>query len=69
MIREVAGFNPGRFEEVKNWPLRELFLAFLDRMRETARRNYETELLVWAILAPHQKRAPKPPDVPALLRG
>lgn len=52
-----------------DWPLRDLFLAFIDRMRDQARRNYELELVVWALLAPHQQRPPKPPDVPAVLRG
>ncbi|MGH9685288.1 MAG: hypothetical protein ACRD4S_16960 [Candidatus Acidiferrales bacterium] len=52
-----------------DWPLRDLFLAFIDRMKEAARRNYETELLVWAILAPHQKSRTKPPDLPKILRG
>lgn len=51
------------------WPLREMFLAFLARLQERARSNYELELLVWAILAPYQKRAGKPPDVPAVLKG
>lgn len=65
----MAGYDPGRFEEVAGWPLRELFLGFLDRLRDQATRNYEIELLVWAILAPHQKRQSKPPDIPAILRG
>jgi hypothetical protein len=54
---------------VTYWPLRDLFLASIQRIREAARRNYELELVVWALLAPHQKRPPKPPDVPGILRG
>jgi len=51
-----------------DWPLRDLFLAYIARLRETALRNYQTELLVWAILAPYQKRQSKPPDLPAILK-
>jgi hypothetical protein len=54
---------------VANWPLRDLFLASIERMREAARRHYEFELVVWALLAPHQKRPPRAPDVPPILRG
>jgi hypothetical protein len=65
----MAGYDPGRYDAVMDWPLRDLFLGFIDRLRDQAQRNYEIELLVWAILAPHQKRPQKPPDVPDLLRG
>jgi hypothetical protein len=65
----MAGFDPGRYAEVMDWPLRDLFLGFIERLRDQARRNYEVEMLIWATLAPHQKRQQKPPDVPALLRG
>lgn len=50
------------------WPLRDLFLAYIARLRDTARRNYQVELLVWAILAPYQKRQTGPPDLPAILK-
>ena len=68
MIREAAGHDAGRFREVMDYPLRELFLGYTARLREIARRNYELDVLVWAALAPHQKNPAKPPDVPALLR-
>jgi hypothetical protein len=45
-----------------------MFLAYISRMEEAARRNYELEMLVWATLAPHQKRQTKQPDLPAILR-
>lgn len=64
----MAGHDPGRFDEVMDWPLRDLFLGFLERVQERARQNYQTELLVWAALAPHQKRQSKPPDLPAVLK-
>lgn len=51
-----------------NWPLRDLFLQYVDRLREAARGNYEMELLVWAILAPYQKQSTRPPVVPSILR-
>jgi hypothetical protein len=65
----MAGYDPGRYDEVMDWPLRDLFLGFIDRLRDQARRNYEVELIVWAVLAPHQKRQSKAPDLPEILRG
>jgi hypothetical protein len=65
----VADWNPDRFGEVSAWPLRDLFLAYLHRMKRDARRNYEIETLVWAILNPHRRHPEKPPQLPAILRG
>lgn len=52
-----------------DWPLRDLFLAYIEELRESARWSYQLELLVWSVLAPHQRRQTKPPDVPRVLRG
>jgi hypothetical protein len=67
-VREVGDYDPARIEKVLHWPLCDLFLAYVHRMKVEARRQYETEVLVWATLAPHQKNPPKPPDLPQLLR-
>jgi hypothetical protein len=64
----VAEHDFGRFDEVMDWPLRELLLAFVARLRSRARETYALELLVWAALAPHQKKAQKPPSIPSILR-
>jgi len=64
----MAGHDPSRFEVVMDWPLRDLFLGYLARLKEQAQRNYEIETLVWAALAPHQKRQTKPPRLPDILR-
>lgn len=64
----MAGHDPARFDEVMDWPLRDLFLGYIARLRETARRSYQVELLVWAILAPYQKQKARPPDLPAILK-
>ena len=69
MIRSAAGFDPSRFEEVSDWPLRDLFLAYLERQKEIARASYHTELLIWASLAPYSKRRQKAPDLPKILKG
>lgn len=65
----MARHDPARFDEVMDWPLREMLLGFLSKLQDRARANYELELLVWAILAPYQKRQSRPPDVPAILKG
>lgn len=64
----MAGHDPARIDEVMDWPLRDLLLGYLARLRETARRDYQAELLVWAVLAPYQKRQSKPPELPAVLK-
>ena len=69
MIRSAAGFDPARFEEVRDWPLRDLFLNYLERQKEIARENYHTELLIWAVLAPYRKRPSRAPDLPKILKG
>jgi hypothetical protein len=56
-------------EKVFEWPLRDIFLAYIERLRESARRNYEIELIVWSSLAPHQRRKTDPPALPRILRG
>jgi hypothetical protein len=52
-----------------DWPLRELFLAYIERLKRQARRSYEIDVLVWAVLAPYQKRQKKAPEIPAILRS
>lgn len=51
-----------------DWPLRDLFLAFAERMRQAALERYRVDLLVWAVLAPYQKREQKPPRIPEILK-
>jgi hypothetical protein len=67
-VREVARHDPARIDAVLDWPLRDLFLAFAERMRQAALERYRAELLVWAVLAPYQKRPPKPPAIPSILK-
>ena len=50
------------------WPLRDLFLHFTEMLKDRAREQYRTDVLVWAILAPYQKRASKPPAIPSILK-
>ena len=68
IIREVSGWKPSRFDGVIDFPLRELFLAYVEILKKQARRSYETSLLVWAIQSPWIKGDKKPPDVPEILR-
>lgn len=52
-----------------DWPLREMFLAYLALLKEQARKAYQFDVLVWAALAPYQKRQSRPPDIPVILRS
>ena len=69
MIRGVARNDPRLCHEVFEWPLRDLLLVYLEKLKEQARRWYEVEVLVWSALAPHQKKKTDPPAVPRVLRG
>ena len=51
------------------WALRDSFLAYVSFLKDRALRNYEMQLLVWAMLAPHQKSPGKAPAMPKILRG
>lgn len=51
-----------------DWPLRELFLAYVERMKSAARVAYDVDLLVWAVLAAAGSKARKP-DPPAVLKS
>jgi len=69
IVRAVAGHDPSRFEEIMAWALRDLFLAYLEMMKQRARETYYLDVMVWAILAPHRKRREKQPDLPRILKG
>jgi hypothetical protein len=53
-----------------DWPLREMFLNFVARIKRRARDTYEFDYLIWAVLAPYQKKdsKSKPPKIPLILK-
>jgi len=53
---------------VFDWPLREVMLGYIERLKVQALRSYEIELLVWSALAPHQRRKTDPPALPRVLK-
>ena len=69
MVREAAGGDPARFEAVMQWPIRELLLHYLGRLRERARGDYNASLIVWAVQCGYSKDRISVPDVPAVLRS
>lgn len=48
------------------WPLRDLFLAYLERLVKSARHAYEVDIVVWAVLAAGGGKGKKP-EPPAVL--
>jgi len=50
-----------------DWPLRDLFVAFVERLKDAAVERYRADMLVWAVLAPWQKSQKRPPELPAIL--
>lgn len=67
MVRELADWNPALYRAVERWPLREALLAYLERIRASARAQYDQAMLIWAALAPHAKNA-RQPDLPPILK-
>jgi hypothetical protein len=53
-----------------DWPLRELFINFVERSKRNARDAYEFDFLIWAILKPYQKPGSrwKEPRLPSILK-
>lgn len=47
--------------------LREIFVTYVEIMRRAAREAYDTDLLIWAVLAAAGAKVKKP-DPPAVLR-
>jgi hypothetical protein len=50
-----------------DWPLRDLFIAFVERLKDAAIERHRAEVLIWAVLAPWQKQQTRPPALPAIL--
>lgn len=69
MVRELADYDYDRYEAVLRWPMREAFEAMVHRIRQKAMEAYRHEQLVWALIAPHAKKQPKPPELPKILKG
>jgi len=67
VIRLIAHHNPDRANYVLTWFIRDGLLCAVELQREAAERQYMNQLQIWATLAPHQKQAPRPPKVPAIL--
>lgn len=68
MVRELAGWQPDRYQAVLRWPLREAFWAYLEKLREDAREQFAREQMMWCMLAPHTSKKnqidqPKPPAI------
>jgi len=49
-----------------DWPLRDIFVAYVERLKDSARDAYEIDLLVWAMFAASGSKVRKP-DPPSIL--
>lgn len=68
-MRELAGYDVARYREIKHWPLAEALLAYENKLREDARRDYHVEYLAWANLAATgATKRKRPPELPAILK-
>ncbi len=62
-MREVAGYDPARYEEVVNRELREVLLAYEALVRERALVSYRHEQLVYVLGGTKEKKAPMLPPI------
>jgi hypothetical protein len=67
MVRDLADWNPALYGAVARWPLREALLAYVERIKASARAQYDQAMLIWAALAPHAKNS-RQPDLPPILK-
>jgi hypothetical protein len=68
VIRELADYDPRRYDEVLRYSMAEGLQAFEHRLKEQVRHEYELQLLCWAILAQSGASKQRPPEVPDLLK-
>lgn len=68
LVRELAGWNVSRYDEILRWPLREALASYEAKLREQAAEDYRTELLCFAVQAPYLKKDARPPELPEILR-
>jgi len=65
-VRRLGGNDPDRCRTIMQWRLADALAAYEAEITETARRGYEFEVLIWAVLAQSgagKKQPPKPPDL------
>lgn len=62
MIREIARYDVGRYEQISAWPLAEALLAFEARVIERAQQSHWQNTLSWQIGG-----GKKPPKRPAVI--
>jgi hypothetical protein len=61
--------DPARYDGALDWPMRDLFEAYLARVKDQTLVQYYVDVLVWATLAPYQKQKESPPPLPKILKG
>ncbi len=54
---------------VLDWQLRDVLLAYLAWLRRQASTEFKHSQVVWALIAPHVKKPPTQPKLPAILEG
>ncbi len=50
------------------WTLRDGLSAYVEVVKFDALQQYRSDVLSWAVLAPHQKKPGKPPSLPSILQ-
>lgn len=69
MLRTLAGFDPRRAQQILSWPIREVFLCFIQKKREDAISAFRHEQLLWAQFQAFSSKKIKPPKAPGILKG
>ena len=66
-MRAISNHDHDRAQAVLGWPVRELLLAYVNRLRAAALDGYRHAILVWAIKCGYAAKPPRPPKVPRIL--
>ena len=63
----MAQNDPLRMPAIARWPLREVFISYLQIVKELVREQYNISLQVWASKTAFGGKV-KPPEMPKILR-
>ena len=69
LVRELSDGDHEKAKRILKWPLREALHAYRSRMKAQALNDYQFEMTLWALLAPHAgRKAPRQPPLPRNLK-
>jgi hypothetical protein len=70
LVRELADWNPSRYDEITSWPIREALLSYEQKLRRDAIEEFRFDVMIHTLRGPWVKKPSdnKAPKVPEILR-